>query len=284
MASLLTSKSDEQQIGVGATEQLNLRVSVASLIKLILINAGDGRRMLALERTATLRENQQKTEIMVKAKPFGGVVRLANQQAFNNSIGDFHYDSQRSRQEADLRIYINPASWNSVKKLCKEHALNPQIGILDYSPGRELAEEFKDTLQLGINQDQYQVKFEAMVVEDQPVRTENVRSPGSMTTRIYYIFKARIENNELISSLLANNQRYTDRDLRDLAFLDAQQGGGGRANAVLVLPFAELVKFYRSFPMKIRSGPLQFEKHPLAENVLALMTEVHQNRYKIFIS
>jgi hypothetical protein len=275
-------KPDKQQIGVGATGELSLRVSVASLIKIMFTNPGDGRHMLALERTATMQENQGKTQVLVKAKPFGGAVRLVDVQALRDLIGDFHYDSQRSRREADMRIQIDPGSWERVKQLCWEQLRNPESGILDYSPDRELEEEFTDTLHLEITQYQYQVKLRTMIFEDQPVKTENVRTPGSLTQRIYYIFEAQIESKELIASMLANHQRYTDQDLKEIAFLDAQQGGRGRANAVLALPSADLVKYYRSLPVEIRSEPLLYGEHPLAENVLACLEEVVQTRYKSF--
>ena len=277
-------KSNVQQIGVGATGELSLRVSVASLIKIMFTNPGDGRCMLVLERTATVPKNNEKMPVTVKAKPFGGAIRLVDSQALRDLIGDFHYDSQRSRLEADMRIQINPASWQSLKELCWEHLQNPRRNILDYSPGRELEEEFRDTLHLEITQYQYQVKLRMMVFEDQPVKTENVRAPGTLTQRIYYIYEAQIENKELISSILDNHQRYTDRDLQEIAILDAQQGGRGRANAVLVLPLADLVEYYRSFSMEIRSGPLKYGEHSLAENVLAFLREVDQTRYKAFIS
>ncbi len=92
-------KPNQHEIGVGATEELSLRVSVAALVSVLFDDPEDGRTMLALERTATLRETEGRPEVMVRAKPFGGGVRLTDPQALEGMIGRFHYDSKRSRRE-----------------------------------------------------------------------------------------------------------------------------------------------------------------------------------------
>jgi hypothetical protein len=108
-------KPNHHKIGVGATEELSLRVSVASLVSVLFDGPEDRRTMLALERTATLREIEGRPEVTVRAKPFGGGVLLTNPQALKGLIGHFHYDSKRSRRERDFRIQIQPASWEKVK-------------------------------------------------------------------------------------------------------------------------------------------------------------------------
>jgi hypothetical protein len=89
-------KPINQEIGVGATEGLSLRVSVATLVSVLFDDPEDRRTMLALERTATLREIEGRPEVTVRAKPFGGAVRLTNPQALQGLIGHFQYDSERS--------------------------------------------------------------------------------------------------------------------------------------------------------------------------------------------
>ena len=58
--------------GIGATPDLSLRVSVATLVRVIFENPANGEWMLALERKATL----QNTEVEVKSHPFGGAIRI----------------------------------------------------------------------------------------------------------------------------------------------------------------------------------------------------------------
>jgi hypothetical protein len=270
------------QIGVGATRDISLRVSVASLIKVLFKNPDNGNIMLALERTATLQQAHEKTMVTVMAKPFGGAVRLINSHAFKQLIGDFHFDSQRSRQEDDFRIVIRPVSWQTVQDMCWKHLNHPEIGILDYKPGRELNEDFGDTLHTSLTPDQYQLSPHGMIIEDHPVKTHNLRSPGSPTVRIYYIFEARIEGPELIRRMMDNHRSHTDRDLQKLALLDAHQGGRGRANAILTLPLDDLVEYYRSLPAGKRSGSIFFKEHQIAGNVLALLDEVDQTRYRTY--
>lgn len=183
-------KPNDHEIGVGATEELSLRVSVAALVSVLFRGPEDGRTMLALERTATLRKIEGRPKVTVKAKPFGGGVWLANPQALKGLIGHFHYDSERSRQERDFRIQIQPASWEKVKEICWEHLKETEKGILDSSPERELAEEFEDTLNVRITPDQYRLKLRGIIVEDLPGETDNVRAEGLPTVRIYYVFEA----------------------------------------------------------------------------------------------
>jgi hypothetical protein len=73
-------KPNQHEIGVGATEELSLRVSVAALVSVLFDDPEDGRTMLALERTATLRETEGRPEVMVRAKPWrwGSTYRSAS--------------------------------------------------------------------------------------------------------------------------------------------------------------------------------------------------------------
>ena len=104
-----------EQIDVGATKELTLRVSVASLVEVLFESPDNGRQMLTLERAATLQAGEGRSDIVVTTKPFGGAVRLISPHALKDVIGNFHYDSDRSRQEGDFRIQINPASWQMIK-------------------------------------------------------------------------------------------------------------------------------------------------------------------------
>jgi hypothetical protein len=276
-------KPNDQEIGVGATEGLSLRVSVAALVSVLFDGPEDGRTMLALERTATLRETEGRSEVMVRAKPFGGGVRLTNPRALQGLIGHFHYDSDRSRQERDFRIQIHQASWEKVKEICQEHLNETEKCILDSSPERELAEEFEDTLNVRITPDQYHLKPLGITVEDLPSETDNVRAPGLPTVRIYYVFEVWMEAPKIITMMLANSRRYSDKDLQKMAWKDARQGGRGRANAILALGLDDLKDVYRSIPTDRRGGPIRVGGHQLDENVLAILEDVDQPKYQRYI-
>jgi len=271
-----------REIGVGATEELSLRVSVAALVRVLFEGPEDGRTMLALERTATLRKIEEPPEVTVRAKPFGGAVRLTNPQVLQRLIGHFHYDSQRSRRERDFRLQIHPASWEKVKKICREHLQETEQGILDTSPVRELAEEFEDTLDVRITPDQYHFEPRGMIVEDLPGVTDNVRAAGLPTVRLYYVFEAWIEAPELITTMLAHSSQYSDQDLQNMAWEDIRQGGRGRANAILVLGLDDLKEVYRSIPTDKRGEPIRIGEHQLDGNVLAILGEVDNPKYQLY--
>jgi hypothetical protein len=274
---------DDRPIGVDASGDLNLRASVATLVKVLFRHPDDGSILLALERTATRREIQGDSEVIVAVKPFGGGVRIINPHQLEKLIGHFNYDNERSRQEADFRIQINSASWEKVKEICWDHFKDPDKGFIDSNPEREIAEEFEDTLHIYITRDQYQIKSRGIIVEDYPVRTANIRAFNMFTVRVYYTFEAWIESPEIISRMLANNKRYTDGDLQKMAWHDAQQGGKGRANAILTVRLDDLIRAYQSIQIKERSKPIYFEEHRLNENVLAILDEVEQTRYITYI-
>lgn len=276
-------KPNQHEILVGATEELSLRVSVAALVSVLFDGPEDGRTMLALERTAALREIEGRPEVTVRAKPFGGGVRLTNPQALKEMIGHFHYDSERSRGERDFRLQIHPASWEKVKEICREHLKGTEKGILDSSPERELAEEFEDTLNVRITPDQYHLKPRGIIVEDLPGETDNVRAAGLLTVRIYYVFEAWIEAPEMITMILANSRRYSDKDLQKRAWKDAWQGGRGRANAILALGLDDLKDVYRSIPTDRRGGPIRVGRYQLDGNVLAILEEVDKPKYQLYI-
>jgi hypothetical protein len=56
--SQMSLKSLRSKIGIGATNELSFRVSVATLVRVLFENPDDGELMLALEHKATLLENE----------------------------------------------------------------------------------------------------------------------------------------------------------------------------------------------------------------------------------
>jgi hypothetical protein len=75
-----------------------------------------------------------------------------------------------------------------VKEICREHLKVTKKDILDSRPGRELAEEFEDTLDVRMNQDQYRLRPRGIIVEDLPGETGNVPTAGLPTVKIYNVF------------------------------------------------------------------------------------------------
>jgi hypothetical protein len=267
-------KPDYHEIRVGATEELSLRVSVATLVSVLFDHPENGRSMLALERTATLREIEGGPEVRVSAKPFGGAVRIIDPQALKKLIGYFHYDSEQSRLESDFRIQIHPASWEKVKQICRQHLYEKEEAILDTSPQRELAEEFEDTLNVRITPEQYRLKLRGMILEDMPAETDNVRAAGLPTVRIYYVFEAWMEAPEIIRMILVNNRGYADKDLQKMAWEGALRGGRGRANAILTLELDELKRENESWATARHGRPIYIRGHQLEGSVLAILGEV----------
>lgn len=276
-------KPNQHEVDVGATDELSLRVSVGTLVRVLFEDPEDGRMMLALERTATLRQIEGQSEVIVKAKPFGGAVRMTNPQALKKLIGDFHYDSERSREEEDFRILIRPASWETVREICLKHLDGIEKGILDSSPHRELAEEFEDTLSVRITPEQYRLKSHGMFIEDLPVKTDNVRAEKFPTVRVYFVFEAWMQDPKIGSMMLANNRRYSEYDLEKMAWEDARQGGKGRANAVLTLELDELKERYRLLPLDKRGAPIHIEGHQLDGNVVAILEGIDTSKYQRYL-
>ncbi len=263
----------EQDLGVGATDELALRVSVGTLARVLLRDPGDEQTAIALERTATLHEVEGRPEVAVVAKPFGGGVRIVDPAALREAIGEFRYDSDRSRRERDFRIQIRPESWDAVKEVCRNHLDGGSGDTLDTSPERELAEEFDDAIGIRIARSQYRLQPAGMLVEDTPGPTLSVRAPGRPTVRVYYLFEAWLDDPEIVASILESNGT-TDGDLRTEALHDAERGGRGRANAALVLGLEELRSTYLGLPTTRRDAPVTVRGHRLAGNVAAVLADV----------
>ena len=85
---------ENEEIGVGATNELNLRVSVGTLVRVLFANPDDGRNMLALEHISTLRKINEKSEIIARVKPFGGGVQIINEKKLKliDSEDPWHYN------------------------------------------------------------------------------------------------------------------------------------------------------------------------------------------------
>ena len=76
-------------------------------------------------------------------------------RALRDVLGDFHFDSERSRAEQDFRIFIRPSAWSSLQEFCLEQISLDNDLILESSPTRELVEEFAETLNIDLRPEDY---------------------------------------------------------------------------------------------------------------------------------
>ncbi|HET6594439.1 MAG TPA: hypothetical protein VFG81_02370 [Anaerolineales bacterium] len=276
----MKTKALASEIGIGATEPLSLRVSVAALTRVLFPHPDDNEVMLALERKATLLEENGQRLVGIKAQPFGGALRIHDPKPLQDLIGEFHFDSEESRAEQDFRIFIRPEDWTKVREFCLGRLGRLDDSVLEVDPARELREEFADALKVDLKPNQYTYQTIRTIVEDQPSPTENVNARGYLTTRIYRIFEARILDHALASAMIENSKSCSDKNLRDLALQDSWRGGSGRTNAVLTLPLRVISDFYSTLPPEGRNTPAWFHSHLLDETVPATLDGISVPKYQ----
>jgi hypothetical protein len=262
--------------GISATSDLSLRVSVATLVRVVFKNLGSGKWMLALERKATHHEGK----VEVKSQPFGGAIRILDLDAIHDLIGDFHFDSDSSRAEQDFRIFIRPSSWSVLREFCIQHLSLVDDPILETDPIRELVEEFADALKVDLRPGQYELKPIGLVVEDSPDPTQNFYSRTSPTVRVYRIFEAHIIDSSLINRMIKNNGKPSDQDLQELALTDKRNGGNGWANAILILSLKDIHDFYTEMPPAKRIVPILFEENQLDDTVSIILEGIAVPKYQ----
>lgn len=270
---------DDQIIGLGPTSELNLRVSVATLSRVIFPRPGDGVPMLALEHKATLKSGDGKSQVFIKAQPFGGAIRILDINRFQQNLGDFNFDSERSRSEQDFRIFINSKNWEGVRDFCIEKMRQGTGSVLDLDPNRELVEEFDDTLEIQLKPDQYTLHQIGSVLENEPTATANVRASGYPTVRIYRVDEVQIQDPGLCKLIMTNGEKHSPQFLQSLARKDAHMGGRGRANAMLVAPIEKIRAAVLAVPLEERSELLPFEDSFLDGNVAALFYDIPVTKY-----
>jgi hypothetical protein len=258
---------------------LDLRVSVATLDRVVFTHPQDGTSMLALERKASL-ISEPGHSARVRAQPFGGGVRILNPDALQSLIGPIRFDSARSQAEQDFRILIPASDWEDVKLFCLQHLGNPHDAHLESSPDRELVEEFAEVLGEHLERDQYRYQPGGFVIENHPVPTTNAYARGQPTVRIYRIFEVHIEDERLCAGILGASQQVSDQDLARLALEDLQNGGKGRANALLALPLSLVCDSYLALAPKMRYRLITVAGHQLDESVLAILDDVEVPQYQ----
>jgi hypothetical protein len=273
-------KPNHDEFEAGTTADLSLRVSVATLVRVLFEDPRDGELTLALERKATLFKAEGGPAIEVIAQPFGGAIRILDLRKLRDRIGDFHFDSEESRSEQDFRIFIRPSDWSVVQEFCIQHFSRVDDSILESAPTRELAEEFADALKISLKPDQYTLKPVRTVVEDHPTPTENIHAKGYPTARVYRIFEARILDASLSHAILMNSERYSNHNLQELALENARNGGKGRANAILAFPLKLISDAYLGMPPEARNTSFLLEDNYLDESVAAILEGVSAQRYR----
>lgn len=276
----MKAKSLYSEIGTGATDELSLRVSVATLVRVLFHHPNDGKLMLALERKATLLEEDDQCFVDIKAQPFGGAIYIHDTKVLQDFISEFHFDSEGSRAGHDFRLFIRPSDWETIREFCLQQFSQMEDSVLESDPEREIAEEFAETLGINIRPDQYIYQPVGTILENDPFPTENFHARGYATVRIYRTFEARILDPAVIAVLLENSENCSDENLRELTLQDSQQGKPGRANAVLTLPFREINDFYTGIPLEARNQPVFFQNHQLDETVAAVLEGVTVPKYR----
>lgn len=267
----------KHNVGVGATPDLSLRVSVATLVRVIFKHPINGEWMLALERKATLHEDK----VEVKSQPFGGAIRILDVDAIRDLIGDFHFDSDRSRTEQDFRLFIQPSSWSVLREFCIQHLSLVDDPILETDPVRELVEEFGDTLQIDLKSEQYTCKPVATLIENESFPTENVHAKGYPTVRIYRIFEVFVRDSVLAIAMLNGSESVLYEMLCALALKNARNGGRGWANAILVFPLRQVTNVYQAISPAQRNFSITIDNYQLDETVSAILDEVVAPKYQM---
>jgi hypothetical protein len=272
-----------QHIGIGSTEKLSLRVSVATLTRVVFPHPENGTPMLALEHKATMVPGGEEPQVVAKVQPFGGAIRILDSNRLMAQVGDFNFDNERSRLERDFRIYIQPAVWNTVRDFCLRQLGQKANSALESDPSRELHEEFEDTLRVHLSSEQYTLKYIRIILENEPSPTAIVHAAGTPTVRIYRIDEVLIDDPNLCKLMIANSQAHTRQIMEHLALEDAQQGGHGRANAMFVAPLAQTREAFLAVPPEQRSAPLPFGDTLLEGNVAAMLDGVPVPKYRLAV-
>jgi len=258
---------------------LDLRVSVATLDRVVFPHPQDGTALLALERKASLLPKPEYAAC-VRAQPFGGGVRILNPNPLQSLVGPLHFDSDRSRSEQDFRILIPASAWEPVKQFCLQHLANPQDAYLEADPHRELLEEFAEVLDLHLEREQYTCRSRGFVIEDHPLPTTNTYARGQPTVRIYRIFEVQVIDERLCAAMLEASRQFSDQDLGRLALQDSQKGGRGRANAILALPLSQVRAAYLDIPPELRYRAITVAGHRLDDSVLAILEDLEVPQYQ----
>lgn len=259
------------------TLDLLWRVSVATYNQVLFRHPEDGRIMLALERRATVLPDGS---LIVRAQPFGGGVHILNPTALQGMIGRLQFDSERSKQEQDFRIFIPPSKWEVIKQYCLRHLKHEDDMELETEPDRELTEEFIETIKVKLRPHQYTVQPLGFAIENNPVRTNNQHARGRLTVHLYRTFRAEITDPLLCNIMWSISQLYTDQELGALAQKGFEDGGYGRVNTILTLPLSKVKESFLALPLDTRYQKVVVDDHEVDESVLAILDDIDVPQYE----
>lgn len=248
-----------------------LRISVAVLARVLFHHPIHGEMMLALERKATLLDHEDPPGVAIKIQPFGGAIRIKNPNALQEVIGKFHFDSESSRAVQDFRIFIDPTTWPKLHDYCMEHLSHEADSVLETNPDRELKEEFQDALGIELNTGQFTRKPIGIVLDDDPKNILINRKSGHITVRLYRIYEVMITDPSLARMMMEISDQITHQDLSAAAIKDFQNGGKGRANAILVVPLKIITSLLNSKPVEIQKALNLPENVKFEDNNFAIL-------------
>jgi hypothetical protein len=254
------------------TDESLLRVSVATYNQVIFPHPESGITMLALERKATVLKDGS---VNVRAQPFGGGVKILDLRSLKEIVGEIQFDSERSKQEKDFRILIEPSQWEMVKQYCLLRLENPNDTEIESAPDRELTEEFEETMGMTLKRSQYAVESIGFVIEDNPVWTENWYSCRFPTVRVYRTYKVQILDPDLCKTLLGISGLVSDEELG----MRALNNNAGRANSVLALPLGNVRETLLAVPAEKRFNKIEVDHHILDESVLVVLDDIEVSEY-----
>jgi hypothetical protein len=143
-----------------------------------------------------------------------------------------------------------------------------------------LVEEFGETLGINLKSEQYVYSPVTTIVEGEAAATGNIYARGNPTVRIYRIFEARITDSSLAVVMLKGSDSVSHQTLSERALADAEDGGKGRANGVLTLPWKRLEAIYQAMLPATRNLPIMFEENQLDVTVSAIFDHIAVPRYQ----
>jgi hypothetical protein len=267
----------EHSPGIGATGELNLRVSVATLVRVV-FTTEQNVQMLVLERKGIFLPRDG--TVMVKAQPFGGAVRIHDLARLKEIVGDFRFDSERSQAERDFRIFVQPSAWEELKQFCLDQFQASKEAVFETSAERELEEELHDSLSIHIHPDQYVYHPLWSVVENDPAPTSNIHAEHQPTVRMYRVFEAQIIDPALWRLVMMNSNSLSDQDLKDQAMADKENGGKGRANACSVVPMKAIRHYYSSLSFDEHDTRVLHQGTIMEGNICALLEDGVSPKYR----
>jgi hypothetical protein len=170
--------------------------------------------------------------------------------------------------------------WQAVKRVCVEQFNQNQGPIFETDPNRELVEEFFDTLHIYLTPNQIFTYQGEIIIEEHPSSSHNTRALGYPTVRVYNVYENWIKDTQIIEMILENSRSITNIKLKEMALSDAKNGGSGRENAVVALPYTELVEFLSRLPIEKRIKRVAYKGHIISPSVFAILEGIANPKYR----